>query len=579
MKKLYTTLTLFAFISVTANAQSSACSNKDFGLQNFNNWVGQTGSNNGQSNLGWTGGFISNGNDAPVNDMNGRQTIITLNALDSFCIDPLTNAQDVYMTTLAPNGGTASVRLGNSINGMGAEGIKYTVTVNPPYNQYFTYQYSCIFEDPGHALLDQPGFAVNLYDQNNIIIPALCDTIYSGDPQYAFINSNFTPNGVKYKRWSSVTIDLTAYAGQNVTIEFNNFDCAYGGHFGYTYLDVTCFGSPIANVWPGDCDYDLEANYVDLLSLGISFGATGATRPGASNTWTAQPMTDWSQSFQLGANYKHSDCNGDGVVDIQDTVAISQNYSNTHPFRLQAPPQVNVLYPPIILFADDDTAGTNQVVNFDIYVGGPFQPIDSLYGITFKLNYPIADVQANLVNCTYNTSWLGTLGTDMIQMQRNFPTQGYIDVALVRNEQSNIDGGWGPIGTLKVKMPPSGTNIVTVPVTISNVYAITVGKRVVTLDLQPGSVVFNPNLTGVNTPAFDDFFGLYPNPSSGIFTLKANDNVSSIEIMNALGQVVMTVTATGNQTLIDATSLAAGIYTVRVTNNQGTFHTKLQLTN
>src|SRR3989304_3832265 len=122
MKKLYTFLFVMLSVVEASFSQSSACSNKDFGLQNFTNWAGQSGNNTGSSNLNWTSGFQSVGNNAWFGDVSAQQSIITLNALDSFCIDPLTGLQDVYMTRLAPKGGTASVSLGNSCPGAGAEG-------------------------------------------------------------------------------------------------------------------------------------------------------------------------------------------------------------------------------------------------------------------------------------------------------------------------------------------------------------------------------------------------------------------------------------------------------------------------
>lgn len=66
MKKFYTAITLTALVFSASNAQQSPCNNMDFGMQNFTNWTGQTGSNNGSSNLGWTGGLITAGPNAPL---------------------------------------------------------------------------------------------------------------------------------------------------------------------------------------------------------------------------------------------------------------------------------------------------------------------------------------------------------------------------------------------------------------------------------------------------------------------------------------------------------------------------------
>lgn len=291
-------------------------------------------------------------------------------------------------------------------------------------------------------------------------------------------------------------------------------------------------------------------------------------------------MTDWSQSFQLGANYKHSDCNGDGVVNAQDTLAISLNYGNVHPFRFAQPPAVQANYPDFYLVANMDTAGTNQQVNFDLMLGRNTLPVDSIYAIAFKLNYNPANVQANMMGCTFGTSWMGTIGSNMISMQKNFDTQGYMDVALTRINQTNATNGMGQIGTFRLTTPSSGSNIVSIPVSISDAYAVTVGKRTVSLNLWTDSVIFNPNLSGINNLLFSDLFSLYPNPSNGIFTLESKDNsAGTVEICNTLGEVVMSISVTGTPTKIDACALASGIYTIRVTTDKGTFYTKLQLTN
>ena len=45
-----------------------------------------------------------------------------------------------------------------------------------------------------------------------------------------------------YRNWSTVSIDLNTYIGQNVTIEFIASDCSKTGHLGYAYIDANCYG-------------------------------------------------------------------------------------------------------------------------------------------------------------------------------------------------------------------------------------------------------------------------------------------------------------------------------------------------
>jgi hypothetical protein len=80
------------------------------------------------------------------------------------------------------------------------------------------------------------------------------NTVYAGQGGQNFQNCG----SVKWLPWTIVGVNLTAYMGTNVTVEFTTKDCNYGGHFGYAYvvadcmplvLDLDyCFGSPNINI-------------------------------------------------------------------------------------------------------------------------------------------------------------------------------------------------------------------------------------------------------------------------------------------------------------------------------------------
>lgn len=563
---------------------NSACGNRDFENGNFTNWTAQSGLNGGASVLSWSGGLVSNGNDASIFDTSARHTIITINQLDTFCYDPSTNQPDVFMTTLAPNGGLFSVRLGNARNGCEAEGIKIPFAVTSS-DTIFTFQYACVFEDPGHPLLYQPGFMVNVYDSNSTIIANLSDTIYSGDPLYPFITSASPWNSIiRYKRWSGYSINLGQYVGQTVTIEFNNFDCGYCGHFGYTYLDGTCFGSYIANVWPGDCDYDLHANNVDLLTLGIAYGTTGPARPGASNNWVAQPSADWAQSIQLGANYKHSDCNGDGIIDANDTLAIHLNYGNNHPFRIQGPSEYNPVHnnalPTLYLSVGPDTVGPNTLVSTDIMLGTTIKPVDSIYGIAFTIAYDPVYMNPFMMGANFGISWLGTIGTDIISLQKNKFSAGMFDLAVTRIDHTNVLNGSGKLGTFTFKTTPvTSVSPGNIPLMIVGVKAITVTGRIVSLNTMGDNVYFDPNLLGVTNYLNPDLVSVFPNPASEQISVTLPSEFKSIriEFLNTIGQVVAKFHSSGPSTRLDVSSLPDGVYQMKIICEEGIVMKKIQI--
>ena len=65
---------------------------------------------------------------------------------------------------------------------------------------------------------------------------------------------------------------------------------------------------------------------------------------------------------------------------------------------------------------------------------------------------------------------------------------------------------------------------------------------------------------------------VFPNPGNATFMVKTDEQVSAIEVINAMGQVALTSTVANAP--ISAANLASGVYTIRVTTTKGLWLTK-----
>lgn len=209
---------LFIVVSTFSFAQQG-CENTDFSYGNFDFWTGQTGY--------CCGAGINN-----VGIVANRHTIIT-----SKYPDPNTN--DSIMSMPPAGGGAYSVRLGNDNTGSESESLSKSFTVNNG-NKFFIYQYALVLEDPdGHSPIEKPKFEVKIIDQaGNIVKPEECG--YYQVTAGAQTNDWGVYGGVRYKDWTTVGLDLSAYLGQKVTVVFTTEDCGLGGHYGYAYIDAAC---------------------------------------------------------------------------------------------------------------------------------------------------------------------------------------------------------------------------------------------------------------------------------------------------------------------------------------------------
>lgn len=224
MKTNRTVFALLVVITTGINAQqTSKCINADFELADFSNWMGSTGSC------------------CPVNTtvpgiVTGRHTIMSGTGVDPNSLG--------YIPYVPPGGGVYTAQLGNDAVGAEAEQLSYTFTVDPG-NALFIYRYAVVLEDPGHSAQEQPRFSIRVYDQSNI--PVTCgeyDVVASANIP-GFINNG----NLRIKPWTTVGIELSAYVGQTITIEFTTADCGLGGHFGYAYLECRCYPFQLSSIF------------------------------------------------------------------------------------------------------------------------------------------------------------------------------------------------------------------------------------------------------------------------------------------------------------------------------------------
>lgn len=337
-----------------------------------------------------------------------------------------------------------------------------------------------------------------------------------------------------------------------------------------------------ADVWPGDANYDLVADNKDLLQIGLAYGNTGPIRTSASTAWIAQPATDWTNWFNIGVNQKHADCDGDGVIDAADTIPILSNYGLTHLLKPANILQVNTLAPDLFLTISNDTTGLSDSVFVNVMCGTAANPVDSIYGLAFRLYYDSALVDTASISFNSSTTFLGTNGVNLISINKNFGA-GYVDFAITRTDHVNASGH-GPITVMGIVTTDNVAGKFANPVntvlqfSLGNVSAITTNENPISLDAFGDSVYVDSNLTAINNLNWDAAIKVYPNPANNYFTVASSlTNIQKISMLNQFGEVIYKNQNPHLPQHINVSNFTNGIYFLRIETKYGVMYKKIEV--
>lgn len=395
------------------------------------------------------------------------------------------------------------------------------------------------------------------------------------------ITLDFGPGATQYY-WQYYTDPQGNGSGLNLYTQTINV-INPGTYFGYAYFPgcgaLTSLFNVVAcetdSVWPGDANADGLAHNMDLLTIGIGYGTNGLLRPNATINWQPEASPAWGQQLVSGVDYKHIDCNGDAVIDVNDTLAVIQNYGSIHSFNGIETRSDND--PMLYLTAPVDTVLTGTSVVVPVNLGTDTVPANDVYGIGFTVHYNPDLLQTNSMGINFNNSWFGVHGLNAISIRKNFHAQGMMDVALTRIDHQNISGH-GTIGELNFitidNLSGKETLYQTLDLYITDVKLIRNNEDEVQLGIQNDSIVVtNLGISVHELNSLEAGISVYPNPTKDVLNVVIESTAfgqqTTAEILNATGQVISISNLTSNISSLNVSDLAAGIYFVRISTEQG----------
>jgi hypothetical protein len=228
----------------------------------------------------------------------------------------------------------------------------------------------------------------------------------------------------------------------------------------------------------------------------------------------------------------------------------------------------------------DGNLCTNPIVNLGADVsqcGGTFLLDAGNTGLTFLWNND-STVQAFTATTSGKyyvavTDSNGCIGADTLSLKINdFPIVIYNELdSVVCSQEAPIALTQGsPVGGTYTGIGVSG-NIFNQSVAgmgnFNVVYSFTDSNGCASLDSSSIEVVI---CEGIHENKTEAIFQVFPNPSTGIFTIQTDKTSQShIDIYNELGLKLFSSTVTENQTIIDLSAYNNGFYFVQLTHEKG----------
>lgn len=320
-------------------------------------------------------------------------------------------------------------------------------------------------------------------------------------------------------------------------------------------VDNTC-----ADIWPGDANSDGIADNLDVLELGLHYTQTGSPRASVSNTWQSYFANNWTGTITNGKNLNHSDCNGDGTIDDNDTLAIYNNYGLTHAFK---PEQAAVINPQLSIVPDQAYVTKGNWGTASIYVGDAITSINNINGLAFTVDFDNTLIETNSIYIEYQNSFLNA-GQNLHFRKLDF-ANAKIFTATTHTVNNNVSGN-GLIAKLHYQIKSSLTTDEVLNIGLTQANQSNASGVITPLTTGTGTLMAIGASVGLQE-LNGNMISISPNPTNGSLTIRSKTELQKIEVITVTGQILLSETPTNVSHTVQLDDFANGIYFVNLYQN------------
>jgi hypothetical protein len=419
-------------------------------------------------------------------------------------------------------------------------GTIYTITANDPTNGCSSFTTISIGVSPNPIIT---------VTNATICVGSSASLIANGAASYTWsppFNLNSTSGPIVYANPNSSTV-YTVQGSIGGCIEFASVN---------VNVNQTC-----QDVWPGDANSDGVTDNLDVLELGLHYTQSGTPRSVINNSWQSYFSNNWSGTIANGKNLNHSDCNGDGIINNNDTLAIYSNYGLNHSFK---PSQTTTVNAQLSIVPDQAMVAKGTWGSASIYLGNLTTSINNLNGIAFTVNFDNTLIETNNIYIEYQNSFLD-VGQNLRFRKLDF-ANSKIYTATTHTINNNVSG-YGKIATLHYQILSSLTTDQILNLNLVQANQSDALGTITPLTTGAGTLMAIGASVGLAENSNTNLISIHPNPTNGLLSINSKSELQKIEVVTITGQMLLIEAITSNNYTLHLENYSNGIYFVNIYQN------------
>ncbi|MBK8955695.1 MAG: T9SS type A sorting domain-containing protein [Saprospiraceae bacterium] len=334
-------------------------------------------------------------------------------------------------------------------------------------------------------------------------------------------------------------------------------------------------------VWPGDVNLDGEVTMLDLLEVAYHLGDTGKSRTYQSTpNFRALRSNDWDDVLTNGfANLKHADTDGNGEINVSDTVYISNFYRKQH--SLVPRPVYDRGEFPFNLVVLTPNVDSGDLAMIEVHLGEEQYPVINASGYAYELDYNTdVVIESTLGVEFYDQEWAAQ-NASVLHMYKK-PWDGRLESAFGRSNGKKVSGrGRVELISFIVEDDIGGfrkdDDTLKIPFYFNNIIAFDgnqyreIPNQVAHINIakQKPNVILDPtNLL------------LYPVPAGDYIKLHLNgkNEIQALQICTIDGRLIQSIdNPNAKQNIITLEGLQNGLYLIKAETTLGPITKKFEI--